>query len=90
MSAHPKHIPAPETAGRSLPASAGSAIGRISMAVEVNGKPCFVVLPQDRMMLLVNLAASLSDNGKLPVKKAPEGFQFTSIFPQNDQALPPA
>lgn len=54
-------------------------IGRISLALEINGKPCFVVLPQDRMMLLVNLAVSLSDNGKLPVVKAPAGFKFETL-----------
>lgn len=54
-------------------------IGRVTMAVEIDGVPCFVVLPQDRMKMVVTLAASLSDTGKLPVVKAPEGYKFSVI-----------
>ena len=51
-------------------------IGRISLCVEVDGKAYAVALPQDRMMLLVKLAESLSDNGKLPVSALGENFYF--------------
>lgn len=54
-------------------------IGRVSMTVEVDGKVCVVVLPHDRMLLLVDLAASLSDSGKLPFKKLGENYKFETI-----------
>ena len=46
------------------------------MAVEIDGKPYFVGLPQDRMLMLVELAATLSDSGKLPVLAAPDEYKF--------------
>ena len=54
-------------------------IGRVSMMVEVDGKPCVIVLPQERMRMLVDLAASLSDNGKLPVKKLGDEYHFETV-----------
>ena len=54
-------------------------IGRISMVVECDGKVCAVVLPQDRMRLLVNLAASLSETGVLPVKVLPSSYHFETL-----------
>ena len=54
-------------------------IGRVSMMVEVNGHVWAVVLPQDRMRMLVNLAASLSDSGKLPVKKLSDDYHFETV-----------
>lgn len=54
-------------------------IGRVSMMVEVDGQACAVVLPQDRMKMLIDIAASLSDSGKLPVKKLGEEYQFETI-----------
>lgn len=54
-------------------------IGRISMLVEVDGEPCAIVLPRERMLMLVNLAASLSDNGKLPVQKLGDEYQFEDV-----------
>lgn len=54
-------------------------IGRVSMFVEVDGKVCAVALPQDRMRLLVDLAASLSDTGVLPVREMDGSFHFEEI-----------
>ena len=54
-------------------------IGRISMMVEVDGQACVVVLPQERMMMLVSLASSLSDSGKLPVRKLPRDYKIGVI-----------
>lgn len=51
----------------------------VSLAVEYEGKPYFVALPQDRLQVLVKLAAGLSDSGSLPLTKAPEGFKFTTL-----------
>lgn len=54
-------------------------IDKISLAVEVGGKPYFVALSHDKLLLLVKLAESLSENGQLPVKKAPPDFKFTTL-----------
>lgn len=55
-------------------------VNRACLAVELDGKPYFVNLPQDRMLqMLIPLAASLSDNNKLNVIAAPEGFRFMSL-----------
>ena len=54
-------------------------IGRISLAIEVNGEPYFVVLPHDKLRLLLNLAKSLSESGTLHVTKAPEGYRFETL-----------
>ena len=54
-------------------------IGRVSMIVECNGKPCAVVLPQERLRILVNLAASLSDTGSLPVKELGSEYHFETL-----------
>ena len=54
-------------------------IGKVSMMVEVDGKACVVVLPKERMLMLVDLAASLSDSGKLPVKKLGSEYKFETI-----------
>lgn len=56
-----------------------SKIGKISIALEVDDKVCFVILPEDRMRLLMDLAAQLSDNGKLQVVKAPDDFRFMEM-----------
>jgi hypothetical protein len=55
-------------------------ISNISLTLEVDGIPKIVMLPQDKLMLLVKLAASLSEDGKLPVRKAPEGFKFVPLY----------
>jgi hypothetical protein len=57
-------------------------IGRISMVVECDGKPCAVILPQDQMRLLVNLAASLSDTGVLPVRALGSEYHFETLVTQ--------
>jgi hypothetical protein len=43
------------------------------MFVEVNGEPCRVMLPNERMELLLQLAVSLFDDGKL-------GLAPTTLF----------
>lgn len=60
-------------------------IGRVSLAVEIDGKCCFVVLPQDRLRIVVNLAGALSDDSKLHVVEPPEGFKFNSLEYHCDQ-----
>lgn len=56
-----------------------SEISKVSIAVEIGGKPYFVNLPLDRMLMLMQLGSSLSDSGKLPVVAAPDGYRFTAL-----------
>jgi hypothetical protein len=56
-----------------------SEIGRINIAVEIDGAVCFVVLPQDKLRLLMNMAAGLSYSGALTVIKAPDDYKFQPI-----------
>jgi hypothetical protein len=59
---------------------------RATMFVEVNGEPYRVTLPNERMVLLLQLAASLFDDGKL-------GLAPTVLFkfpPANDGVPSPA
>ena len=54
-------------------------LGRVSMIVELDGKLCAVVLPPERMRMLVDLASSLSDTGRLPVKQLGSDYKFETI-----------
>jgi len=54
-------------------------VGRVSMCVEVEGKMCAVVLPQDRLRLLVSMAASLSDDGQLPVRELSSDYHWEEL-----------
>jgi len=51
----------------------------ISIAVQIDGKPYFVVLDEDKKQILMKMAAGLSDDGKLKVVKAPAEFSFETI-----------
>lgn len=59
--------------------STSAEITKVVIAVEVEGKPYFVNLPLDRMMILMKMASGLSDTGALPVVKAPDGYAFTEL-----------
>lgn len=54
-------------------------IGRVSLAVDIDNKVYFVCLSNEKLKLLVKFAESLSENGKLPVKKAPEDYKFHEL-----------
>jgi len=54
-------------------------IGKVSLIVELDGQVCAVVLPQERMRMLVELASSLSDTGKLTIKKMSKDYKFVTI-----------
>ena len=54
-------------------------IEKISIAVEVEGKPYFVVLPQESMHVVLMAAQGLRDNGKLNLVDAPEGFLMVPL-----------
>lgn len=54
-------------------------ITAVSIAVQIGGKPYFVNLPQERMLILMNMASGLFDNGHLHVVAAPESYKFMPI-----------
>ena len=54
-------------------------IDKISIAVEVKGKPYFVILPQESMQVILMAAQGLSENGKLNLVDAPEGFLMVPL-----------
>lgn len=54
-------------------------IERISIAVEIEGKPHLVVLPQESMHIVLMAAQGLSENGKLNVVEAPEGLKMLPL-----------
>lgn len=54
-------------------------ITKVSVAIEIDGKPYFVALSQDRLKMLMSLAQGLSDGGKLPVKPLPDGCYFYEV-----------
>ena len=57
----------------------GKDIEAVSLAVQIDGKAYFVMMPQENLKLVANMAASLTDSGTLQVVPAPEGFKFTTI-----------
>ena len=54
-------------------------IDKVSLAVEIEGKPYFVILGQEKLKLLVDIASGLADNEKLNVIKAPDDFKFSTM-----------
>jgi hypothetical protein len=58
-------------------------IGRVVIYAEIDGEVKQVILPQERMLLLMQMAAGLSDDGELRVIEAP-GMVFV------EQKLPRA
>lgn len=56
-----------------------SNITAVSIAVQIDGKPYFVNLPHERMLILMQMASALFDTGRLGVVPAPPGFEFTAL-----------
>jgi len=54
-------------------------IGLVSMMVEIDNEVYAVVLPQDQMRLVVNIAASLGEGGKLPVKPLGKEYKIERL-----------
>lgn len=52
---------------------------RVSLAVEMDGRVFFAVIPQDRIRILMHLAGGLSDDGKLYLVPAPADFKFVPV-----------
>jgi len=54
-------------------------IDKLSVAVEIEGKPYFVLIPKGSKELCLRMIAGLSDDSQLNVVSAPEGYNFTSL-----------
>ena len=54
-------------------------IEKVSLAVQIDGQACFVALSQEKLQVLIKLAAALFDDEVLQVVKAPKDFKFTTI-----------
>lgn len=55
-------------------------IKKLTIAVEIENKPYFVLFPEDKIELLIIMIQSLSDKGKLNICEAPEWCKFTSLI----------
>lgn len=49
------------------------------IAAEIEGKPYFVIIPEESHQLLVTLVAGISEGGKLNVVAAPEEFRISNL-----------
>lgn len=54
-------------------------IEKVALMVQIGGKPYHVALSQDKLRLVCNLAASLSDTGALPVVLAADGYRLEEL-----------
>ena len=54
-------------------------ISNIAIAVEIDGKAHFVLLPKGTEQLVLKMIAGLSDNSTLNVAPAPDEFKFSYI-----------
>lgn len=63
-----------------------SDIEGISLSFQAKGQLYFVSLPQDRLQILLSLAEGLSDDGRLPIKKAPAHFKLLELDPAREEA----
>jgi hypothetical protein len=53
-------------------------ISRVSITLEIQDQYYILAMSQDKLVLLMQLAVGLCDDGKLPLVKAPEGYHFES------------
>lgn len=54
-------------------------ISKLSVSVEIDGKPYFVLVPAESKQVLISLIAGISKNGELQVVSMPDGFSFQSL-----------
>ena len=61
-------------------------VGRICLAVELDGVLNYVVIPQDRTRLILTMVGSCMDDGKLTVIPAPAGSYLSDLTVTNGRA----
>lgn len=59
-------------------------ISKLSIAVEIDGKPYFVLIPKDCKELAVRLISGLSEDGELKVVSAPDDYKFQALEPKTE------
>ena len=57
-------------------------VDKLTIAVEIDGAPYFVLLPEGTKDILLHMIQGVSTNSKLNVVKAPEGFKFEALANQ--------
>lgn len=60
-------------------------IENITVTMQIGGKVYLLCMSQERLNILINMAAGLSDNDNLNLTEAPEQFSFTTIGEVLDQ-----
>lgn len=59
-------------------------VTQISLSVELDGKCYIAVIPNDKFEILLCLAGTLFEDGKVPLIAAPSDFHFEPFMPQTD------
>ena len=54
-------------------------IEKALLAVQISGQGYYVAIPQDRLMMLVQLAESLTDGGKIVLQSMPLGHSLIEL-----------
>jgi len=54
-------------------------VDKLTIAVEIEGEPYFVLIPSENKEAAIIMLQGLSKNGKLNVVKAPDGTKFEAI-----------
>lgn len=54
-------------------------VSKLSITVEVDGKPCFVKVDPEHTEIILHLLQGLSPTGALQVIRAPENFKLTTL-----------
>ena len=57
-------------------------ISKLSITVEIDGKPCFVKVDPEHTEIILRMVQGLSPTGKLEVIRAPADFKFTTLGEQ--------
>ena len=60
-------------------------IEKITVTMQIGGKVYFLCMSQERLNVLLNMAAGLADNNTLNLTEAPEQFSFTTMGEVLDQ-----
>lgn len=54
-------------------------VSKLSISVEVDGKPCFVKVDPEHTEIILHMLQGLSPTGALEVIRAPADFKFTTL-----------
>lgn len=54
-------------------------VSKLSITVEVDGKPCFVKVDPEHTEIILHLLQGLSPTGALQVIRAPDNFKLTTL-----------